>query len=264
MNAGDALQPFDAWTVRRRASERSEQARREVELCELQLRQRPPLRPGAPQLKHRGIILRDERRANPQRVQVTGGARWWQRRGGRLLAEPLEQRHRDGVALVAKPERVPRGERQSPLDRGAPGDQRGRGACDDSHADERPALRRGENRPDERREPEERVPLRPRAVRAPEPQAADRRQRGPCARRGEGPRDAFRFLRAAHQRGCQQNERHRRYGKSRLPRHPQLEADAARRRRDAAAEIAYDIWRREDQDRGSRHPPPRSPHAAAP
>ena len=90
VDAWDALHTFDARSVYGGASEGREQTRPQVELRELQLRDGRPLRSRTPQREHRGIILCDERRSNPQRVEVAGGARRWLRRSGELLGQSFE------------------------------------------------------------------------------------------------------------------------------------------------------------------------------
>src|SRR5439155_47336 len=122
----------------------------------------------------------------------------------------------------------------------------------------RPATRRRYHHAHERREPDERVPLGPGAVRLPQPETGEPRKHGPRAGGWEGPWHAPRLLGAAHQRRGQEHERHAGGCHRDLPRAPQPEAHAAGGRRDATTEGAHQVRCRQDEDRRRARRPPAS------
>ena len=265
MNAGDSFEPFDAGTIRGGLCQRRKQSRRQVQLRESQLGERPYVAaPAGPELQHRGVVFGHERRRRPERVEICRGAGWRSRQRVDLLTQTFEQRDDNGIAFPSQSQRIATGERQPAFDRRAPGEERGGCARDDRHAAQRPAPRRRHNHTGQGGQPQERVPLGPRSMRIPQPQAADRRQCAPGTRRRNRPRHALWLGGTAHQCRGKQNQGHRRHRECGLPRQPQPQTDTRCGRCDASSEIAHHVGRREHQQHGRDDSPPPALNAAPP
>ncbi len=228
----------------------------------MDLGERPPV--AVPQRERSGIVLPGEGRGEPQRVQLARAA--GRRLRADLLPDALEQRDGQRVTFRPEPLGVVFSEGEAALDGRAPRHQ-GRGrAGDDGDPQERPAPRRRHDHAEQRREPQEGVPLGPRPVRAPEPEPGHSGERGPSASRREHPGggDVRRLVPSPHKRRREQHERHGRRRQRRLPRQPQADAHATRGRRDAAAEVADQVRSSDDEQCCRRRRPPAARAGAAP
>ena len=145
---------------------------RQIERVERQLFDQRAV--AGPERQLRGVALIAQGGAAPQRVHLR--ARGRRRCIHHLLAEALQQRNGQGVGLVAEPRDVALGDLDLPAELGAPGHERAGAAGHQGDAADRGPPRGGHRHEEQRRRPQERVPIRPPASRAPD-QHADRRRR---------------------------------------------------------------------------------------
>ena len=175
--------------------QRGQAIARQVERVELE--REPGRAIGSPHAQRdgRGPAAGPERRRAPERVQL-GGARRHRLAPERVTPRAQAVAHWS-VRDVAKARQVAARGLESPLDVGAPGQERGRAAGDQRDAHDRRAAIGRPGHQDERREPEQGVPVGPSVSRVPHPHA--HRRRDDRERRSQQRRAPPRGLRGAPQ-----------------------------------------------------------------